>query len=84
MPEPLTGIDIHGGLRVRLESHARTIGAAYSAEPGVDPDADVDRYIARVRQVLDYVVAWRLARALRKDQTAPPAPDPANDPGSHA
>ena len=56
----LRGVDVHGGLRVRLEYDKtdRIVHARYSAEAGVDPGVDVAREIARLRSLIGYLEAW--------------------------
>ena len=53
-----SGIDVHSGLRIRLEYEDRVIHASCSAEAGVDPTADVEREIASLRSRLGYLEAW--------------------------
>jgi hypothetical protein len=62
----MTGIHVSGGLHIRLlaEGELRRAawspepGAAWSPEPGVNPRAEVEREIARLRQRLDDLLAW--------------------------
>ena len=54
-----TGVDVHGGLRVRLENVAGTIKSKWSGEPTVtDPRADVLWRLERVRELAGYLEAW--------------------------
>lgn len=58
--EQAGGIDIHGGLRIRLEydKATRTILARESAEADVNVREDVERYIAQLQQRVGFAQAW--------------------------
>lgn len=54
------GLDIHGGLRIRLEydKTTRTILARESAAAGVRVREDVEDYIAHLQQRVGLAQAW--------------------------
>jgi hypothetical protein len=66
----MTGLDIHGGLRIRLEYNAetRTIDAKWSAETsdnhaGEVAAGEVEHYIATLARKIGYAEAWLHAYA---------------------
>jgi hypothetical protein len=56
----MTGVHVSGGLHVRLIAAGGLRRAAWSPEPvpGVDPQAEVEREIARLRRRLDDLLTW--------------------------
>jgi hypothetical protein len=60
MSETLTGLDIHDGLRIRLEynQERRTILAKFSAENDNLVRAHVEEYIRKREQAIGYAKAW--------------------------
>ena len=56
MPDrrPITGIDVHGGLRIRFEGEA----AAYSASGYTKVREDVEAYRDELRRRLEWVQHW--------------------------
>lgn len=67
-----SGVDVHGGLRVRLEydKTLRTIKARWSAESGVDVDSDVGAMRTRLQQTLSYLDAWANERRKELERQA--------------
>lgn len=65
---PTGGMDVHGGLRVRLEYQkaTRTIAAKYSAEDGVDVKADVERAVTDAECRAGFLRAWLLAHKAQR------------------
>jgi hypothetical protein len=52
------GVQVSDDLHVRLIAVGGLCRAAWSPEPGVDPRAEVEREIARLRRRLDDLLAW--------------------------
>ena len=62
--ERTIGVDVHGGLRVRLEYEkaSRRMVAKHSAEDGVDVEKDVERAISDAESRAGFLRAWLSAR----------------------